>query len=385
MSSLAWESDDIFHSKDIDKLSIDSYDDKTLSYDSEEELNIMSYRVIGKKYMECPICGQFHEIEQRKRTATLVIKEEEIEYEEIYYYCSNAKGEAREFEIGKMTNANLLNARNEYRKRKNLLTSEEIVELRERYGLSQVELARLLGWGEATISRYESKAIQDEAYDNMLRIVKDNPLKAIEFLEKNREKFTFEKRIQIREKLIKELEISGKEFLSRQTLQSEYVLFSEPSDLNGNVEFNIDKVEGIVSYYADKIVNLYKNKLMKMLWYADTEFYRTHGRAMTGLVYTQNKMGAVPVGYNQLINLENINVQEEEDYEGTKYRFLKNDSIDISGLAKEEIEVLDKVVAKFERYTSKEIVEYVCSEKACNHIKLGEIIPFEVAKDVRTL
>ena len=45
-----------------------------------------------------------------------------------------------------------------------LLTSDEIVAIRESHGLSQADLAKLLGWGEATISRYESKAIQDEAY-----------------------------------------------------------------------------------------------------------------------------------------------------------------------------------------------------------------------------
>lgn len=78
----------------------------------------------------------------------------------------------------------------------NILTSNEIVDIRENYGLSQVDLAKLLGWGEATIARYESKAIQDEAYDNMLRIIKDNPLKAIEFLDKNRGKFTTTKGLQ---------------------------------------------------------------------------------------------------------------------------------------------------------------------------------------------
>lgn len=46
----------------------------------------------------------------------------------------------------------------------------------------QVDLAKLMGWGEATISRYESKAIQDKAYDTMLRLIKDNPLQALEFL-----------------------------------------------------------------------------------------------------------------------------------------------------------------------------------------------------------
>lgn len=69
-----------------------------------------------------------------------------------------------------MENGNLLNARNSYRRAHDLLTSDQIVAIRELYGLSQVDLAKLLGWGEATISRYESKAIQDEAYDTMLHV-----------------------------------------------------------------------------------------------------------------------------------------------------------------------------------------------------------------------
>lgn len=83
-----------------------------------------------------------------------------------------------------MTNENLLNARNAYRVKMGLLTSDEIVAIRESYGLSQVDLAKLLGWGEATISRYESKGIQDEAYDTMLRLVKDNPVAGVRIFEK---------------------------------------------------------------------------------------------------------------------------------------------------------------------------------------------------------
>ena len=101
-----------------------------------------------------------------------------------------------------MTNENLLNARNAYRVKMGLLTSDEIVAIRESYGLSQVDLAKLLGWGEATISRYESKGIQDEAYDTMLRLVKDNPLQALEFLKKNSEKFSVMKRLDIKVKII---------------------------------------------------------------------------------------------------------------------------------------------------------------------------------------
>ena len=97
-----------------------------------------------------------------------------VSCEKHFFYCINADEEEREFETGAMANENLLNARNAYRVLHGLLTSEEIVGIRESYGLSQVDLARLLGWGEATISRYESKTSQDEPYETMLMMIKDN-------------------------------------------------------------------------------------------------------------------------------------------------------------------------------------------------------------------
>ncbi|MDO5157178.1 MAG: type II toxin-antitoxin system MqsA family antitoxin, partial [Eubacteriales bacterium] len=150
--------------------------------------------LIRKIHTLCPLCDKTHEIEERKRLTTITLKGEEVTYEERFYFCANADEDENEFETGVMTNENLLNARNAYRIKKGLLTSYEIVEIREGYGLSQVDLAKLLGWGEATISRYESKAIQDEAYDTMLRLVKDNPLQALEFLKKNEHKFSPMKR-----------------------------------------------------------------------------------------------------------------------------------------------------------------------------------------------
>ena len=138
--------------------------------------------LIRKIHMSCPLCDKTHEIEERKRITTITLKGEEVTYEERFYFCANADEDENEFETGAMTNENLLNARNAYRVKRGLLTSDEIVAIRENYGLSQVDLAKLLGWGEATISRYESKAVQDEAYDNMLRISRDNSLAAFEFL-----------------------------------------------------------------------------------------------------------------------------------------------------------------------------------------------------------
>ena len=45
----------------------------------------------------------------------------------------------------------------------------------------------------------------------MLRLVKDNPLQALEFLKKNSEKFSVMKRLDIKVKIIEKLDSYGKE------------------------------------------------------------------------------------------------------------------------------------------------------------------------------
>lgn len=340
--------------------------------------------LIRKIHMSCPLCDRTHEIEERKRTTTIIIKGEEVTYEERFYFCANSDEDENEFETGAMTNENLLNARNAYRVKMGLLTSDEIVAIRESYGLSQVDLAKLLGWGEATISRYESKAIQDEAYDTMLRLIKDNPLQALEFLKKNSEKFSMVKRLEIRAKIVEKLDSYGKEFLTRQTFEGEYANFEEPSDSNGFTMLDIDKIEAMISYIAESVNNLFKVKLMKMLWYSDVISFGNNGHSMTGMVYRHEGMGALPVGHYSLMNLENLNVKEEMscNYD-TMLHVYPTPNMDYSVLTDGEKAILDKVIIKFKDYKAKDIVDYMHDERAYKETKNGDIIPFSLAKEIR--
>lgn len=60
--------------------------------------------------------------------------------------------------------------REEYKRRHNLLTSEEIKDIRKKLGMTQKELANYLGFGEKTITRYELGQIQEVANDNLMRL-----------------------------------------------------------------------------------------------------------------------------------------------------------------------------------------------------------------------
>lgn len=340
--------------------------------------------LVKKVHMNCPLCDKTHEVEERKRISTIMLKGIEIMYEERFYFCTNADEDENEFETGSMTNENLINARNAYRIKRGLLTSDEIISIRENYGLSQVDLAKLLGWGEATISRYESKAIQDDAYDTMLRLIKNDPLQALTFLKNNSDKFSELKYKRIREKIVAKLDSYGKEFLARQAFKSEYVNFEELSDSNGFTILDIDKIEAVISYLAEKVHNLFKVKLMKMLWYSDVLYLIETGHSMTGMVYRHEQMGALPIGHYALMNLENLNIQEEmtQNYD-TIFHIYPSPNLDYSVLNIQDKSILDKVISKFIDYNTKDIIEYMHEEKAYKETKPKEIIPFSLAKEIR--
>lgn len=84
---------------------------------------------------------------------------------------------------------NLLRAFDVYRKRHGLLSAAEIREIRNRYGLSQTAFARILGFGDKTITRYENGSIQDAAQNNLIELMKDeNNFRQL--LEKNQDKIS---------------------------------------------------------------------------------------------------------------------------------------------------------------------------------------------------
>ena len=336
--------------------------------------------LIRRVHMECPICDKVHEVEERTRQAMITIKGEEVIYEERFYYCAYVKEGEAEFESAKMANENLLNARNAYRRKQGLLTSEEIVAIRESYGLSQVDLARLLGWGEATISRYESKAIQEEAYDVMLRLIRDNPMMALEFFKKNEKKFSEVKGKELRGRIIEKIEESGKEYLTRQAFEGEYAAYDIPSDSNGYTKLDIDKLEAIISYLAKADSKLVKMKLMRMLWYSDALAYKKNGCAMTGLVYRHEEQGALPVGHGSLMNLQGVNVKEEvrSDYDMV-LRVYPNEEMDYSVIGDEEKEILDVVVERFKGH--KGISEFKKEEVVYERTSVGAVIPFSLVRE----
>ena len=99
-------------------------------------------------------------------TDTITIRGEIIEYNFIRAFCKHCGELVFPVSIGRKNDLSMYDA---YKKRVNLLTSEEIIKIRRKLGLTQTGLAERMGCGLKTITRYENGAIQDRVFDNFIR------------------------------------------------------------------------------------------------------------------------------------------------------------------------------------------------------------------------
>ena len=57
-----------------------------------------------------------------------------------------------------------------YRARHNMLSTQQIKDVRARYGMSLREFSRFLGFGEQTYASYENGSLPDELHDRMIKL-----------------------------------------------------------------------------------------------------------------------------------------------------------------------------------------------------------------------
>ena len=120
----------------------------------------------------CPACGTT--TAEKRGKLRLPVNGEEIEVPSATHLACPACGEIllRPQDSKRLTE----DAIALYRKKHHLLSADEIRAIREHFGITQAELARLLRLGGNTVSRWESgRNVQTGAMDMLLRMIRDLP------------------------------------------------------------------------------------------------------------------------------------------------------------------------------------------------------------------
>lgn len=339
---------------------------------------------IKKEIRFCPICEEEHEIILIKKKQVSKIRECEIKNDVFVYLCEISN---EEFEDGELLDINLTAMRDAYRLKNNLLTTDEIISIREKYRITQEDLSNILGLGEKTIARYETNTIQDKPYDVLLRKFNEDYNFAYDMLYKARPKFSEKKFNKISETIKGFISLNSESVYNEIQLKNKYIFQEKESSSNGYRLLCVDKIKSMVAYFAKFTRNLFSVKLMKLLWYSDALAYQRTGKSMTGLVYTHMPMGALPIGYKEICELNSVDKEAEEICETIRFRFVpKNiDMIDESLFTIEELNILREICEKFYNLSGTELSEIMHREDIYKITEEKQILDFSLIKSLKAI
>ncbi len=325
----------------------------------------------------CPYCEKQTDLEFIKGHELIIVRGEEITVPVEYFKCSQC---GHDFEDPQSKHDPLTLAYEEYRRRHGFMHPEEIRELRQRYGFTQKDLAKLLGWGEVTLSRYENGALQDETHNTILQFMKE-PHNLLHLIKQKGDFLPLDKR----EKLISLLGNEIEETQSFPLIFAELFGKYRPDILSGFQKFNLSKLFQAIIFFC--VGGALKTKLNKLLFYADFKHYKEYTTSITGLRYVHLMYGPVPDNYEfyyaTLQNEKVIKVDEIfiGDYVGEN--LVSIGEPDFSIFESSEINTLIAVKDFFRNFSASTIKEFSHKEKGYQETNDGQIIPYSYGDSLR--
>lgn len=336
-------------------------------------------KILKSEKKLCLLCMEEHLVHTVEETDCELFKGEKVSFTAKYEYCSATEDL---LETEEMVKANSLAMKDAYREKLNLLTSIEINEIRDKYDISQKDFSEVLGWGRATITRYENHQVQDRAHDDVLRKISFDPKWFLEKLYEAKEKGKISKKAFL--KSLHEANEQYKKKKNQYLIDSIYASYADVEDasITGNLELNLNKVIEMINYFSEKVNSLHKVKLMKMLWYSDILHFKRKEKSISGLVYSALPMGAVPLGYEQIVLLDGVQFDTLQYGETIGYKFKPSPGFEVTELTGDEIQTLDDVISQVGNMNTDEIINKMHEEEAYMYTPSNGVISYLFAKDL---
>ncbi len=331
----------------------------------------------------CPNCEEYTEATLGVEKEVYNVRGEPIEIEAEIVTCQKCGKKIFDEE---RDSRNLAIAYFLYRVKHKLLLPDKIRAIREKYGLSQRALSRLLGLGEITIHRYENGAIQDNAHNNLLSLIEE-PQNMKIFFEANRNKLPSYTAVRLERRIANFLQEDKEQAFQ---VSFERLVSHQHVDLtSGFKEFDLEKFKNMVLYLVKRLDGVLSVKLNKLLWYCDFLHFKETSVSITGTQYVRLPYGPVPDKYDFITDmmrdeglLDKIEVVFNARRGVVGEQFITLVEPDESMFSEQEIKVMDFVADTFREYTSTGIKDKSHEETAYKKCEDGDIISYEYAKEL---
>ncbi len=324
----------------------------------------------------CPNCEKETELELVRAKEVVEVRGEPIEVDAEFFKCTEC---GADFENTRSPDSLAL-AYREYRRHHDMLQPEHIREWRKRYGLTQKEVGQLLGWGDVTLSRYETGALQVDAHERMLRLAME-PHNLMKLIEESPEALSEDKR----KRLLEELHAADSESCSFERLFEERFAYYSPDEYSGFRKLDARKLFNAILFFS--VGGQLKTKLNKLLFYADFKHFKEYAVSITGTRYVHLQYGPVPDNYEyyfaELERERVLSVEEEILGYYTGFKCVASVEPDLAAFEQSERDVLELILSYFQRFGSAEIMKFSHEEAGYVSTSDREVISYLYAQDLK--
>lgn len=262
--------------------------------------------------------------------------------------------------------------------------TDEIVSLRERYGISAQKMSLILGFGENQWRRYEQEDIPSVSNGRVIRSAM-NPMVMLDFVESARGVLTVREHDAARQKV--QAVIDRGEDWRFEEYDMQRLFACERSMANGFAPISLQRLKNVILFVLEHCGDVWTTKMNKLLFYIDFLSYRERGMAVSGLSYRAIDFGPVPERWQRVYSqFDEIrqDVCAVGEYEG--HVLTSETKADLSLFGQDEVKLMTLVCERLGQCSSRQISEMSHREKAwldCHESHM--IIPFEHAFALKQL
>jgi transcriptional regulator with XRE-family HTH domain len=320
--------------------------------------------------MKSPFTGKPMPVKKEWRTVNF--RKETFDVLFHYYQCEET---GEKFEDETFANLNFNQAVNQYREKFAIPFPEQIVSIREKYGIPAKTMSEILGFGINIYRQYESGEVPNQSNARLIQLA-ENPHEFRKLLDLCS---TIEARK--KEKIYHRIEAILNQQKQQKTVREieHYFLGTEiPSSFTGYRKPNLQRLTEMVVFFAEKL-QPYKTKLNKLLFYADFGMFQKTFFSISGAQYVALPMGPVPDKFNgifeYLVNSGTIDVQYFEFADGgtgEQFNPKPNRPFNPELFLPEELNVLETTAERFRSISTGEIIALSHKEEAWIQNKKGK-------------
>lgn len=311
--------------------------------------------------MKSPITGK--EMKLVKESRSIEYRKEKFDVVFHFYYCEES---SEQFTNDVLDEINTQQVLNQYREMYKIPFPEEIIQIREKYGVSAAKMSEILGLGANGYRNYEAGEMPSLSNANLIRLaaIPKNFREMVSNNEALDEKFQLKLK-QKAETLIEE----ERENLFTSNIKK-YLLGNYPANLySGYRKPSLEKFTEMVVFFAEQM-KPFKTRLNKLLFYSDFLMYKQTCFSISGASYKAINLGPVPTNFNSifeyLANTDEIDIYYKEFNDGMGEQFIAREDRPFKDtvLTKFELQVLQTVAKRFRKESTNKIIETSHLEKA---------------------